>query len=428
MNTIKLRIAREWVQIKSNDNPIVPIIKKWIQYNVGKRKQTYIKGHYQIYLKEKFVASPSSIIGFNVNGFDEKETSNMEFSFGTITGLNGLDEMIYRNLEKSFINRMKVKAFAMKLKKHLIKKGYEVEVEDCEHREKYAEARIRKDFRDSWHHKEVYSDNKTLKEIKDAYFEKNPYRKGQTDANGKELHNGDFKYYRDWSGNLKRGIIYHNLNNMWWVICNKYEWNNISASSFFDLDENTDRSRSLKGSRKYVVNKLKNQFDKRQKEIQELEKKLLDEYVDHKKVQSKIDLLRNKNNKTLGSINYVRDSFEVMDVEKYKKYRDEIQKNNTYYEFNQEKVSEALIKDIGTVEDSQLRMLIQLLYPNKLIASGLFQPLLIFNVDDGKRQDPPLEAYNNMIPLVPKILKAAKEVYGNLAIHDSWKKIEEVRV
>ena len=43
------------------------------------------------------------------------------------------------------------------------------------------------------------------------------------------------------------------------------------------------------------------------------------------------------------------------------------------------------------------RMLIQMLYPTNMIGSGLFQPILIFRIGrNGKRIDPPIEAYNSL--------------------------------
>lgn len=39
-----------------------------------------------------------------------------------------------------------------------------------------------------------------------------------TDRDGKILRNGETKYFRDRSGYLLRGKVYHNINNMWWVL------------------------------------------------------------------------------------------------------------------------------------------------------------------------------------------------------------------
>ena len=42
------------------------------------------------------------------------------------------------------------------------------------------------------------------------------------DRDKKTIHNGEIKYFRGRDGYLYRGRVYHDLNNMWWVIVNKY--------------------------------------------------------------------------------------------------------------------------------------------------------------------------------------------------------------
>ncbi len=56
------------------------------------------------------------------------------------------------------------------------------------------------------------------------------------DKDGKQLRNGQIKYFRDHKGRLQRGTIYHNINNMWWVVINKFHYTNIASFEFFDLD------------------------------------------------------------------------------------------------------------------------------------------------------------------------------------------------
>ena len=52
------------------------------------------------------------------------------------------------------------------------------------------------------------------------------------DKDGKRLRNGQIKYFRDRRGRLQRGTIYHNINNMWWVVLNKFEFTNVAAFEF----------------------------------------------------------------------------------------------------------------------------------------------------------------------------------------------------
>jgi hypothetical protein len=45
---------------------------------------------------------------------------------------------------------------------------------------------------------------------------------------------GEVRRYRDWRGRIRRGKVHHNINNMWWVVRSKYEWDNIAS---FDILE-----------------------------------------------------------------------------------------------------------------------------------------------------------------------------------------------
>ncbi|MDR0269598.1 hypothetical protein [Paenibacillus sp.] len=56
------------------------------------------------------------------------------------------------------------------------------------------------------------------------------------DKDGKRINNGEVKYFRDRKGTLMRGTVYHNINNMWWVIVNKDFYRNLAAFKLFDLD------------------------------------------------------------------------------------------------------------------------------------------------------------------------------------------------
>ena len=66
------------------------------------------------------------------------------------------------------------------------------------------------------------------------------------DREGLTLHNGDIKYFRAWNGYLYRGRIYHNINNMWWVIVDKYTVRNVAAFNLFDLAPDDKRGRLAK--------------------------------------------------------------------------------------------------------------------------------------------------------------------------------------
>ncbi|MMZ57858.1 hypothetical protein D1872_198120 [compost metagenome] len=56
------------------------------------------------------------------------------------------------------------------------------------------------------------------------------------DKDGIRINNGEVKYYRDRKGVLMRGTVYHNINNMWWVIVNKDRYTNLASFELFNLD------------------------------------------------------------------------------------------------------------------------------------------------------------------------------------------------
>ena len=94
---------------------------------------------------------------------------------------------------------------------------------------KTAEELIKEDYMDSWHHPQQGMDFNLLEldgETSDAYNNK--------DRDGKILLNGQIKTFADYYGKIRHGKIYHNINNMWWVIVSEHERLNIASFSFFD--------------------------------------------------------------------------------------------------------------------------------------------------------------------------------------------------
>ncbi len=97
-----------------------------------------------------------------------------------------------------------------------------------------------------------------------------------------------------------------------------------------------------------------------------------------------------------------------------------------YFDFTEEIISEIVNTDVREVEDRDWQRLIQMLYPTNMIGSGLFQPILIFRVGrNGKRIDPPIEAYNGLDDikdgtcLLSRIIDHI-EKNSELKIDDSW--------
>lgn len=64
------------------------------------------------------------------------------------------------------------------------------------------------------------------------------------DANDKLMECGQEKYFYDYNDRLAKGIVYHNINNMWWVIVNGKSYNKC-CRDFFDKPEVIKRKLSL---------------------------------------------------------------------------------------------------------------------------------------------------------------------------------------
>lgn len=94
---------------------------------------------------------------------------------------------------------------------------------------KKAEDRILLDYKKSWHKESISS-------LTDAQSTMDKYDLSQNnnDRDKKKIQCGDLKYFYSYDGYLHRGLVYHNCNNMWWVIENDITLRNVSAFELFD--------------------------------------------------------------------------------------------------------------------------------------------------------------------------------------------------
>lgn len=144
-------------------------------------------------------------------------------------------------------------------------------VKDCTNPEyTNAEDKIKADYVKSWHKPQEdmhFSLSDVDGETQESY--------NSTDKNKEILHNGEIKYFRDYNGYLCRGKIYHNINNMWWVITDKNTIRNVASFELFDLTDDVSRSREKPGKiPQSVLNKKKTLEEAKTKElIAELKKR-----------------------------------------------------------------------------------------------------------------------------------------------------------
>ena len=103
-------------------------------------------------------------------------------------------------------------------------------VDDSRPVHKYAADKIKYSFVESPHFPQKTMEEFELSDLDGQTREKY----NNNDRDKKTIFNGQIKYYRDWNGRLARGRVYRNLNNMWWVILNAYDYTIKADFELFD--------------------------------------------------------------------------------------------------------------------------------------------------------------------------------------------------
>lgn len=76
---------------------------------------------------------------------------------------------------------------------------------------------------------------------------------------------------------------------------------------------------------------------------------------------------------------------------------DAIKIRYSYFDGTHEDLVRIGKKELKELNMGDARILIQKLYPDKMVGSGLFDPILIFDIqDDGKRIDPPELSFRSL--------------------------------
>lgn len=103
-----------------------------------------------------------------------------------------------------------------------------------------------------------------------------------------------------------------------------------------------------------------------------------------------------------------------------------------YFDFNKDIISAIASKNVVNKELSanEIYTLIQAIQPTAMIADGLFDPILFFEIDQlGKRIDPPYAAWQNILEpdktfnvcLVKEFVKLFKN--NDISYHSSWNEV-----
>lgn len=161
--------------------------------------------------------------------------------------------------ELPYLEHLRIKLLFKKIKKKWESMGAEC-VEPNDPKFKYAYDKVA-------HHKYSCCHWRKEHDMKDIFSQQ--YTNGDEPAsyNSKAkddqvpLRNGQLKYFYDYHGRLRRGYITHNINNMWWVVCNDFDAYNISSGDFFDfesLERTPLKKKNLTKINRYIKEAVKN--------------------------------------------------------------------------------------------------------------------------------------------------------------------------
>ena len=200
------------------DQEISKIIRK--NYFAGKRKDLEFKA-------ERYPA------GFRITFFQNVYYENKSGGYYDF----------YKYEKMPYLIKLQYKKYMEKIKQML--KTLDPTVED--HTTviyKLAEDQIKARYVSSWW-QEQKDMNFSLSDLDGIHPKYN-----STDRDGKSIKNGDIKYFRDFNGYLRRGRIYHDINNIWNVIVDKYTVDKVACFELFDLSPEDFRGRKKIDTRK----------------------------------------------------------------------------------------------------------------------------------------------------------------------------------
>lgn len=191
-------------------------------YFEGKRNKLAFKSH----------RYPS---GFEIKFFYDTERGRYDF--------DKLNKMPY-------ITRLEFLKYIKILENNLNKLGFENKTEV---KYKKAEDKIKEGYVKSCH-RNIKDMNFKLSDLDGATTESY----NNKDRDKKIIHNGEIKYFRNHRGYLQRGKVYHNINNMWWVILNETDYTNMASFELFDLNEKyKEQLKKIKKKKLYMNPKKK---------------------------------------------------------------------------------------------------------------------------------------------------------------------------
>lgn len=105
----------------------------------------------------------------------------------------------------------------------------------------------------------------------------------------------------------------------------------------------------------------------------------------------------------------------------------------SYFDYDKKTIQKIAEKRVASLKTYDIRPIIQALFPDYLIGSGLFDAFLMFEIKNGVRIDPPKFYYYNLFSYLNnnkekkfnKLLNEIEDLFkkNNIAYHESWEEL-----
>lgn len=260
-NTVQLNFSERGDNFSLN----VPHYKKWLNTIAFLRRRGFKVGENEYHKRDGGILSKYHKIGFkkDVVCLMEIRAGAIDIEFGSIKNLwkdmtssfwsNKGDE---RYTQLTYMEDKEVELEIVKLMDYFKRFNHELIVED---KNLSPEDFIINKLYSNTH---IHGKVKVLADIKKSIeVDKNSYNylHNSNDMNKKKILCGEVKYFYDYrTKRLSYGTVWHNINNMWWVISGG-ELRNISAFNLFDFNESLSRKEII-DERK--INQLLDRYEK----------------------------------------------------------------------------------------------------------------------------------------------------------------------
>lgn len=207
-----------------------------LDQDVLRNYKSIAKDHFEGVRNELAFKSHRYPAGFEIKFFFDTKRGQYDF--------DKLDKMPY-------ITKLEFLKYIKILRNKLIELGFD---DNTEVKYINSEDQLKQRFIQSSHN-QIKDMNFRLSDL-DGQTDKYSYN--HTDRDKKIIHNGEIKYFRKRNGYLQRGKVYHNCNNMWWVIVNDTDFTNVADFELFDLtDEDKKQLKKIKKKKLYMNPKRK---------------------------------------------------------------------------------------------------------------------------------------------------------------------------